>query len=464
MDLSVSIVNWNTRDLLDQCLDSVYATIGGLDAEVIVVDNASTDGSVEMVRNEYPRVILIENKTNVGFAAANNQALAISKGRHFLLLNPDTICHPDALNRLVCFLDEHPRCGAVGPLVLNEDGTLQHSWAKFPTVWSETIGKLDRSTPGQTHPPATAEEARALKPFRTDWAGGCCLMVKREAIEQIGPMDESLFMYCEETDWCLRLQKAGWEVWVEPRAEITHYGGKSSEQVSSKCALALRRSKTIFFAKHFGRVQAVLVAIACALRSILRRGKRPTDRTVYEIPSEMEPLSILELGCGKRREYSDSITVDICAESNPDVLHDLNQYPYPFADNSFDVVICNHILEHLDDVVRTLEEIHRILKPGGLLKVEAPYFTSVYAYADPTHKHFFTSRSFDYFFEGTELSRFDYSRVRYAPKKIELVVPGNGILSRLARRWLESHLDFYEKRLAYIWPRHTIRYELTAVK
>ncbi|MGC8861394.1 MAG: glycosyltransferase family 2 protein [Armatimonadota bacterium] len=271
MDLSVSIVNWNTRDLLDQCLESVYASTGGLDAEVIVVDNASTDGSPDMVRAKYPDTTLIANSENRGFAAANNQALHLSRGRYFLLLNPDTICKPGALERLVRFLDENPKCGAVGPLVLNPDATLQYSWAAFPTFWSEALGRLDRRVRGAGRLPITAEDTRALGPFRADWVGGCCLMVRRQAIDEIGPMDESLFMYSEETDWCRRLANAGWEVWVEPAAEIVHLGGQSSARVPDEAASRLRQGKIKYFSKHHGPVTGSVLGAVLGLRSRARR-------------------------------------------------------------------------------------------------------------------------------------------------------------------------------------------------
>ena len=278
MDLSVSIVSWNTRELLDQCLGSVCATADGLDFEVVVVDNASGDGSVEMVRESYPQAVLVANSDNVGFASANNQALAVSTGRHFLLLNPDTICRPGALARLVRFLDEHPRCGAVGPLVLNPDETLQYSWAAFPTFWSEARGRLDRRIAGSGRLPTTADETRAIGPFKADWIGGCCLMARREAIDAVGPMDESLFMYSEETDWCLRLVRAGWEVWVEPAAQIVHLGGQSSALIPDEAASRVRISKRKYFAKHYGRMAGAALGAALGLKCRLRKalGERGT--------------------------------------------------------------------------------------------------------------------------------------------------------------------------------------------
>ncbi len=270
MDLSISIVSWNTRDVLNQCLASVYDTMDGLDFEVIVVDNASTDGSADMVRAKYPQAKVIANTKNIGFAAANNQALEIAGGRYFLLLNPDTICNPGALAKLVEFMDNHPRCGAVGPMVLNVDGSLQYSWAKFPTFWNEIRGKLDRRIEGVPVVPANPSEVRALGAFRVDWVGGCCLMARRDAIEQVGPMDESLFMYCEETDWCKRLSDMGWEVWVEPSAEIVHLGGQSSCQIPSEAAARLRISKRRYFEKHCCKYLGWMLWVALGVRRSLK--------------------------------------------------------------------------------------------------------------------------------------------------------------------------------------------------
>jgi N-acetylglucosaminyl-diphospho-decaprenol L-rhamnosyltransferase len=271
MDLSIAVVSWNTRDLLDQCLQSVLHTTEGIQAETIVVDNASTDGSADMVRGAYPQVRLIENAENVGFARANNQAFGASVGRHFVLLNPDTVCLPNALPALVTFLDQHLKAGAVGPLVLNADKTLQYSWARFPTFWSEVRGKLDRRLRPSGAQPMTDDETRANGPFRADWIGGCCLMIKRNAIEQVGLLDESFFMYTEETDWCCRLHKAGWEVWVDPRAEIVHIGGQSSAKSPVETAGYLWGSKVAFFSKHYGRHAGIALGAALKLRFHAKR-------------------------------------------------------------------------------------------------------------------------------------------------------------------------------------------------
>ncbi|MHB9036649.1 MAG: glycosyltransferase family 2 protein [Armatimonadota bacterium] len=270
MDLSISIVSWNTKDILDQCLKSIYDTTERIDFEVIVVDNASTDGTQVMVKAKYPQVRLIENVNNAGFAKASNQAYEVSSGRHFLLLNSDTICRDGALACLVRFLDDNPQAGVVGPLVLNVDETLQYSWAKFPTFWSEVKGILCRTISESAAVPKTAEDVRSLGTFRTDWVGGCCMLVRRKAIENAGLMDENFFMYCEETDWCLRFAKCGWETWVDPQAEIVHLGGWSSKSASKNTLDYLIQSKRRYFSKHHGCVSSLALEIGLRCKRFVR--------------------------------------------------------------------------------------------------------------------------------------------------------------------------------------------------
>ncbi len=173
---------------------------------------------------------------------------------------------------------------------------------------------------------------------------------------------------------------------------------------------------------------------------------------------------ILEVGSGPNRLFSRSTTLDIFAGCKPDICHDLNRIPYPIADNAFDLVICLHVLEHVQNLVGATTELHRVLKPGGLLFVEVPYFTSVHFYTDPTHVHAFTTRSFDYYVEGTPVSTFGYSPARFEKERIEIVVPGNGPIQHLWRRWINTNHRIYEERLAYIFPRHVIQYTLRAQK
>jgi SAM-dependent methyltransferase len=173
---------------------------------------------------------------------------------------------------------------------------------------------------------------------------------------------------------------------------------------------------------------------------------------------------ILEVGSGPNRLFPHSTTLDIFAGCEPDILHDLNAPPYPIPDDAYDLVVCLHVLEHVQNLVGATTELHRVLKPGGLLFVEVPYFTSVHFYTDPTHVHAFTSKSFEYYVEGTAVSKFGYSPARFEKSRVEIVVPGNGPLNRWLRRWINTHHQTYEERFAYLFPRHVIQYTLRAVK
>lgn len=257
-DLSILVVNWNVRDLLRRCLQSILANLPACQLEIIVVDNGSTDGSVEMVRTEFPQVHLIANPDNRGFPVANNQGLAVARGRYVLLLNPDTEVVGNALETMVAFADAHPDVGVVGPMLLNPDGTVQSSRRRFPTLLTAVF----ESTWLQPYAPR-----RLLARYYVldrpddevqdvDWVTGAALMARREAIEQVGPLDEGFFMYSEELDWCRRFREAGWRVVYLPTARVIHYGGKSSEQVLPARHIHFQRSKIRYFRKYHGAVAA----------------------------------------------------------------------------------------------------------------------------------------------------------------------------------------------------------------
>lgn len=253
-DLAIIIVNWNTRQLLLDCLAALPAATAGIDAETWVVDNASRDGSVEAVREQYPEVRIIANKENLGFAIANNQAIRASDSRHVLLLNSDTIARPGSLAALVHFLDAHPDVGVVGSRLLNPDGSLQPSWALFPNLFTELIGKKLRLR--WRYPTTDGTLA-----YGTDWIDGAVLMIRRSILPQVGLMDERYFMYTEEVDWCYRTRRAGWKVCYLPESEVIHFGGQSSKQAATRMKFELYRSKLRFFGKHYGRPAAVLLGL-----------------------------------------------------------------------------------------------------------------------------------------------------------------------------------------------------------
>lgn len=257
MDLSVIIVSHNTRELLALCLDSLLANLASsaLGYEIIVVDNASRDRTVEMVRKRFPQVQLLANEENLGFAAANNQGLKKSKGNHLLLLNPDTLVKGKALQLMLQFLVSHPQVGMVGPKLLYPDGRLQHSAFSFPTLpmifldFFSLNHRLINSRLNGRYPKALYE---AGEPFPVNHPLGATMMVRREAADQVGPLDEGFFIYCEEIEWCMRMKKMGWEIFCLPQAEIVHYVGQSTGQFREAMYVELHRSRYRLYEKHYG--------------------------------------------------------------------------------------------------------------------------------------------------------------------------------------------------------------------
>lgn len=273
MTLSIIIVNWNTLELLTQCLKSIPALRDDStenEIEVLVVDNASSDDSAQYVRDNFPLVKLIENDQNVGFAQANNQAILKSQGKYVLLLNPDTEMIADTIEILLNFIEEHPEVGAVGPRILNPNGSLQESCYPEPTLKRELwrLLHLDWLRPYGVY----RMDSWPLNQNRpVDVLLGACLLLRREVLEQVGLLDENYFMYSEEVDLCFRVRKAGWQiVWVYD-AQIVHYGGQSTQQIASEMFLHLYKSKLYYFRKNYSRLAAVaykfilLVASACRL-------------------------------------------------------------------------------------------------------------------------------------------------------------------------------------------------------
>ncbi|MEN6520993.1 MAG: glycosyltransferase family 2 protein [Armatimonadota bacterium] len=273
MQLSIAIVSWNTKRLLRQCLSSVFGDLDGLTAEVIVVDNGSSDDSAGMVRCEFPQVRLIEAGENLGFTRANNLAYKESSGDCFLLLNSDTVVLPGALPLLVRFMESNPAAGAVGSKLLNGDGTLQRSCSPFPTPLQELFDALYLSKLFPENR-LTGSFAMSYWDFSSvrevDFAGGSCLLLRRAALEEIGLLDEGFFMYSEEADLCYRLKEAGWKVFFYPDARVIHYGGQSSKLDVNRTSVELCRSKHRFMRKHYGLPSAAAYRAVAALSSVVR--------------------------------------------------------------------------------------------------------------------------------------------------------------------------------------------------
>ena len=225
MDVSIIIVNWNAKELLRDCLHSIAGTVQGIVSEIIVVDNASSDGSVAMVQQEFPTTRIIENGENRGFAAANNQALAVMKGRYALLLNTDTVLKENALYLLFAFLESHPAAAMACGQLLNADGSRQNSIAAFPNLLTlmTNISLLEYLLPGRY--PSKRYDFK--EPVEIDSGIGACLMVRKTAIDDVGMLDERFFFFFEETDWAYRMRQAGWKIFHVPGAFIYHLQGQS---------------------------------------------------------------------------------------------------------------------------------------------------------------------------------------------------------------------------------------------
>lgn len=256
MHLSIAIVNWNTRELLSNCLESIFKHPPAFPYNVVVVDNASSDGSSEMVRELFPQVCLIDNQENVGFARGNNQALRMTDSKYVLLLNPDTVVQPDAIQTLVEFMESNPTAGAAGPRVLNPDGTLQTSCYVAPTLKHEffRLFHLSRIYPYSTY---KMKNWNTSLPRSVDIIQGDCLMLRKTALDQVGLLDESFFIYSEDVDLCYRLQRASWGLYWVPKSQIIHFGGQSTGQVAAEMFLQLYQSKLMCMRKHHGKAAGV---------------------------------------------------------------------------------------------------------------------------------------------------------------------------------------------------------------
>ncbi len=280
-DLAVVIVNWNVSALLRRCLESLEKSRGisftsspaRYQGDVTVVDNASTDDSVEMVRSLFPWVRLIASEVNLGFSRANNLVL---KSRmmedppaFFLLLNPDTEVAPDALYLMLDFMAAHPEVGILGPKLLNPDGTIQPSRRRFPTLLTAFLESNLIQWRLWKDNPVLRRYYMADRPDdeiqEVDWLTGACLMVRREAVEAAGFLDEDFFMYSEELDWCRRIKSLGFKVVYFPLATVIHHSAQSSEQVKPLQHIRFQRSKIRYFHKYFGPFWALLLHIFLVL-------------------------------------------------------------------------------------------------------------------------------------------------------------------------------------------------------
>jgi len=269
--ISISIVHHQGLEMLRNCLQSICAQTRDLDFEIIVVDNVSTDGAVQMVTTEFPNVRLIRNSERHGFGHNQNIGIKNSVGEYIFIYNDDTLMHDNALATLCNFLDNHPKVGLVGPRLLNSDGSLQMSCYRFPSPLrciNENL-LLTAAFPDSTifgdYRNWKHDTAREV-----DFVIGAAMLVRKEVIDTVGMFDELFFMYAEETDWQMRIKKAGWQIMLCPDAQITHLGGQSSEGVKDQQFCEFQNSSAKLIKKHYGELGAAVQRIAMVVGSILR--------------------------------------------------------------------------------------------------------------------------------------------------------------------------------------------------
>lgn len=274
IDLSIILVSWNVADLLAACLESIANGTGDLHVEVIVVDSASSDNSVAMLRERFPQVRLIERTENIGYTRGNNVGMAAAQGRHWLLLNPDTEIMGDALTRMVAYLDTNPNVGILGPYTHNSDGSYQSSRRRFPT---RTLAFFESTWLQPFAPKALIDrfyvnDAPVEQTLDVDWVQGSALVARREVYAQIGGLDEGYVMYSEELDWCKRAKDAGWRVVYLAEAHILHHGGKSSDQVVARRQIMFNQSKLRYFRKVYGGFFAQVLRLFLLLNYAVQLG------------------------------------------------------------------------------------------------------------------------------------------------------------------------------------------------
>ncbi|MEO8313428.1 MAG: glycosyltransferase family 2 protein [Pseudomonadota bacterium] len=280
IDLSVIVVNYNTQHLLQEMMASLQHAAEGLSLQVIVIDNASRDGSADYIRATWPDLELIANASNVGFGRANNQALPLLRGRNVLLLNTDAFVAPASLRIALANLDAHPDCGILGARLIGRDGCVQPSCRYFPTLWNILLDRtgLNRLFPGVQL--VDDDDWNDREPAECDWVPGAFLLVRRAVIDQVGLFDPRYFLYYEEVDFCRAAKSAGWKVLYCPDISVVHIGGESAKSAgaltqSGRQLSALQiESELLYFRKHYGLAGVVAFLLFGFVGDALQAVKR----------------------------------------------------------------------------------------------------------------------------------------------------------------------------------------------
>ena len=308
--VSVIIVSWNAKVYMRECLASIRQTVAGCVGEVIVVDNASADGSPDMVRAEFPEVRLIEAGANLGFARANNLAMRDARYEYLALVNSDVVVRGGCFQQLVRFMEDHENAGLAGPRIVGKDGHLQGSCRLLPTVWNNICRTVavDRVFPGV--PFLSGHEMRHFRhdvQVEAEVLSGCFWMARRSAVDEVGGLDERFFFYMEDVDWCRRFHEKGWKVFFVPEAVAVHHGGASTANAPLKYVIQYHRANLMYWDKYYGMLgRAAYFSIATVhhgLRLLARgcsrligRGTSPSSK--HKLMEDVVSLRWLFTGVG----------------------------------------------------------------------------------------------------------------------------------------------------------------------
>jgi len=267
MKLSIIIVNYNTKDLLKNCIDSITASSPKFAYEIIVIDNASSDGSREVI-NSYPDIKKIFNKDNVGFARANNIGIKIASGEYLLLLNSDTVVLPGVIDKMVEYMDKNSDVGILGPKLIGENGeTIQMSWEFQPTIFLECIKKI--LSPQNIKKYSLIRHIvgflqRKIRKVRV--ITGASMLVRKKVFEQVGLLDERFFLYFEETDFCKRVHNSGWKIIFYPGVKIIHLLGQSVSKIKRESQIEYRKSQIYYYQKHLSKIQQIVLSFYLSIK------------------------------------------------------------------------------------------------------------------------------------------------------------------------------------------------------
>lgn len=315
MKLSIVILCWNDREVIGNCLRSIFANTHSSDFEVIVCDNGSTDGLVEIIRKHYPKVCVIENKSNLRFAKGNNVGIRASRGEYVLILNPDTIIHDGTLDKMVEFADQHPETGAFGCRVVNSDGSYQESGRPFPSLRGRWIATLQLRSLGYFSDWFLSDTYVGWKgdtPRQVDWLAGCFILLRTDLLQRLGGFDEQFFYYYEDVDLCYRVWQTGYSIIFTPHVTITHLGGQSTKRSPLTFELDSYVTRYRYYYKYGGKQRTLACRraelarlmsrrLCCGFLQLLKRNKTRekqlhNDRVAFEWNLRVDPVRLVEHG------------------------------------------------------------------------------------------------------------------------------------------------------------------------